>query len=480
MSRKALFNCTLLLTTVVFAGSVNGSAPTDPMAAQQQPLRLMHVGEALDRAGSLREIRVLVADTGIDLDHPDLQGRLFTLRQPVRAPDAGTFGGNPPLVPAGSHGWDMIGQANGCQPGAEQPDANPNDPAGCSGHGTLVAGLLGAARNNGVGGAGVAPNARFIGMRTCWDGDQCYDHITPPAVQWGIQRGARIVTFSWLSGRNPAMARVIRRHPKTLFVTIPSGNGGPYNADGDRPFPCSVDSANVLCVSTSSPQGGLACGAFGKRFTDLAVPTQNNITTQVGGGFVGTGCATSFASPTAAGVAAILFGMRPGVQASTVRKAMIRGTVRRSAWRNRSVSGGTLDAVRAVIAMKRLLSGGGGGASCAGAQPTKTGTAGPDVIRGTGGRDVIVARGGRDVVRGGNGRDLICGGAGNDVIFAGAGNDRVFGEGGNDRLVGEEADDLLDGGQGSDRLNGSAGFDTCRGGPARDSSINCQRNSQIP
>ena len=478
MPKKALVCCTLLLTIAMFAGSVNGASPTDPMAAQQQPLRLMHLGAALDRAGSLRQVRVLVADTGIDLDHPDLQSRIFTIRQPVRAPDAGTFGGNPPQVPAGSHGWDMIGQANGCHPGEERPDADPNDPVGCSGHGTLVAGVLGAAHNNGTGGAGLAPNARFIGMRTCWDGDQCYDHITPPAVQWGIQRGARIVSFSWLSGPNPALARVIRRNPKTLFVTIPSGNGGPSNADGDRPFPCSVDSANVVCVSTSSPTGGLACGAYGRRVVDLAVPTQNSITTQVGGGYAPTGCATSFASPTAAGVAAILFGMHPGARASTVRKALIRGTVRRSAWRNRSVSGGTLDALRAVNAMKRLM--GGGGNSCAGAQATRTGTAGRDVIRGSGGRDVIVARGGRDRIHGGGGRDVVCGGPGDDEIFAGAGNDRAFGGGGDDRLVGEEDNDLLDGGQGSDRLNGSAGFDTCRGGPARDSSINCQRTSQIP
>ncbi len=474
----------VLASLAAAVSPAGGADPTDPLAAQQQPLKLMHVGQALGKAGKLAQVKVLVADTGLDLDNPEFSQRIYRLGQAVKAP-VSLGGGAAGTVPKGNAGWDMIGQTNGCAPGDYAPDADPSDPAGCSSHGTLVAGILGAQWNNGVGGAGVAPNARFIPMRTCWDGDQCYDDITPPAVEWAIKRGAKVVSFSWLSGKNPPMAAVMKRHPGTLFVTIPSGNGGPYNSDSDQPYPCSVDSGNVLCVSTSSPGGGLDCGAYGPKFTDLAVPTQNNITVQNGGGSTPTGCATSFASPTAAGVATILFGMYPNASGAQVKRAIMQGTTASPAWRRKSVSGGIIDALGAVRAMKRMHGGGGGGGgggskTCLGKRATKLGSNGNDVLRGTNRADVIVGRGGNDTIRGLGGNDLICGGDGADQIHAGTGRDRAYGDGGNDQLVGEEDGDTLDGGAGADRLNGSAGYDVCRGGAGTDSSVNCQRNEEIP
>ena len=79
---------------------------------------------------------VLVADTGLDLQHPDIATRLFSLPAAVPAPDADGVG-NLPAVAAGKPGWDLIGTL---APGALAPDADPDDPPGGSGHGTAVAG----------------------------------------------------------------------------------------------------------------------------------------------------------------------------------------------------------------------------------------------------------------------------------------------------------------------------------------------------
>jgi len=325
-----------------------GAAPTDPQAAGQQPLQIMRVPEALDLAGPLADVPVATPDTGLDLDHPDIAPRLFALAQAVPAPDAGTFGGSPPTVAPGAPGWDMIGTLD---PPAESPDADPTDPAGRSGHGTAVAGVLGAAWNNGQGGAGIAPNARLMAMRTCWDGDQCYDHIQPPAFDWAADRGARVVSLSWLSGQNAGEVESIARNSNTLFVTIPSGNGGAFDADPTNPFPCSANLANVICVSTSAPDDGLDCGAFGPTTVDVAAPTQNSVTAQNGGGFQPTGCATSYAAPTVAGVAAILFGMRPQATAAEVKQAIVSSVRPAPAWQGRSTSGGIVDAAAAVRAL---------------------------------------------------------------------------------------------------------------------------------
>jgi hypothetical protein len=323
-------------TSAVAAGFAQGAAPTDPQAASQQPLQIMRVGEALDHAATPPvDIPVLVADTGLDLDHPDLASRIIS------------------PIPAGS---DFIG--NACQPpaGDPTPDNDPNHGI-CSDHGTLVAGLLGAAWNNGVGGAGIAPNAKFIPFRTCWDDDQCYEYIQADAMNRAIdQFGARVVSMSWLSGSpiENDFKKTITSHPNTLFVAIPSGNGGAQNAEGDsdQRMPCGLDAPNILCVSTSSPSDGLDCGEFGKTLVDVAVPTQNSVTTSNGGGFTSTGCATSFAAPTAAGVATILFGINPQASGSDVRQAIIDGARAVPDWSGRSVSGGIIDAAGAVDALQ--------------------------------------------------------------------------------------------------------------------------------
>lgn len=327
--------------------SALAAAPTDPQAGSQQPLQLMHVGQALDLiARPLADVPVLVADTGLDLDHPDIAPRLYALPAAVPAPNPDQVA-DPGTVAAGRPGWDLIGNDN--HHGRLKPDDDPNVPAGSSDHGTLVAGLLGGAWNNGQGGAGVAPNARFVALRTCWDNDECFQYVQAAAIDWAADRGARVASFSWLSGPlEESLRTAILSHPDMLFVTIPSGNGGPENADDQDPQPCGLDAPNVLCVSTSAPDDGLDCGAYGPRSVDVAVPTQNSITTTNGGGFGPTGCATSFAAPTAAGLATILFGIDPGARPADVRAAIVDSARRVAAWQGKSVSGGVADAQAAV------------------------------------------------------------------------------------------------------------------------------------
>ncbi len=350
MTSRRLHLTGLLAACVAAAAlpaTAHAAAPTDPQAAAQQPLQLMHVGQALDQiARPLADVPVLVADTGLDLDHPDIASRLYSLPAPVAAPNPEDVA-DPGTVQAGRAGWDLIGNDN--HHGRLKPDDDPNVPDGSSDHGTLVAGLLGAAWNNGQGGAGVAPNARFVALRTCWDNDECFQYVQASAVGWAADRGARVASFSWLSGPlEDSLRTAILSHPNMLFVTIPSGNGGAYDADGEDPQPCGLDSPNVLCVSTSAPDDGLDCGAYGPRSVDVAVPTQGNITTANGGGFTPTGCATSFAAPTAAGLATILFGIDPTATPADVRAAIVDSARRVPAWQGKSVSGGVADAAAAV------------------------------------------------------------------------------------------------------------------------------------
>jgi Subtilase family len=354
--RAAIASVTLAasLALVGMLGQPAGAAPpTDPQAGAQQPLRIMKVGRAVGIAGELRNVRVFVPDTGLDLDHPDLRSTLFRLPRAVRAPNPDGVA-NPGTVPAGAPGWDVIGTN---APSALDPDPDPSDPPGGSGHGTLVSGLLGAAWDNGVGGAGVAPNARFVVLRTCWDGDQCYQYVQAAAFKWAADRRVRVVSMSWLVGRPEAgFVRAIRQADRTLFVAIPSGNEPGGNIDGDNTrAPCTIDLPNILCVTTSSPTDRRSCTAIGPRSVDVAVPVENSVTTVNGGGFTGTGCAASWAAPTAAGVAAILFGAEPGAGPIQVKRAIIDSAREVPAFRNKVRADGIVNAAAAVRLLQNRL-----------------------------------------------------------------------------------------------------------------------------
>jgi hypothetical protein len=136
-------------------------------------------------------------------------------------------------------------------------------------------------------------------------------------------------------------------------------------------------------VTTSSPSDDLDCGGYGASSVDVAVPTQNSITTSRGGGFGATVCATSYAAPTAAGLATILFGIDPTATAAAVRSAIVDSARKVPAFAGKSVSGGVADAVAAVdlFQSRRGIPGRTPGVS--GPPPTPTPPSGPGPVADT-------------------------------------------------------------------------------------------------
>ncbi len=343
----------VIAASLVLPAATAAGAPNDPLYGAQQPLALIHHSAALDAfARKPVDIPVFLPDTGVDIDHPDLVNRLFRLPANVPAPSPDGFSQG--TVLAGQPGWDLIGNDLNPPPGPVlTPDPDPNAPPGSAGTGTLVAGALGAQVGNGIGTAGVAPNARIIALRSCWEFDSCFQYIQAAAINWAADRGARVIAFHTLFGSTPSFEAgfraAIANHPNVLFIAIPSGNDGPLDADPLDEQPCNLDLPNVMCVTASSPTGGPDCGRVGPRVVDLAVPVRNNVVTADGGGTANVPqCFISYAPPIAAGVATVLFGLDPAASPAQVKAAMMDSATRVPAWAGKSVSGGVLDMAAAV------------------------------------------------------------------------------------------------------------------------------------
>jgi serine protease len=150
--RRGLVALVALLLSVPDLGIAAG----DPLRSQQWGWQIIHAQAAWKKARG-GGVRVAVVDTGIDLEHPDLVDRLLP-------------------------GRDFV-----------DTDSPPQDRHG---HGTLVAGIIGATADNSIGIAGVAPEVRLIPVRALGADGRGDAGAVADAIDWSVQAGAEVINLS--------------------------------------------------------------------------------------------------------------------------------------------------------------------------------------------------------------------------------------------------------------------------------------------
>jgi subtilisin family serine protease len=189
---------------------------------------------------------IAVVDTGVDLNHPDLKGNLWTGPGPI-------------------HGFDAV-----------DDDFDPDD---FQFHGTHVAGTAAAIENNSLGVAGVAPDAQIMAIRAL-DGDGSGTSADiGNGITWAVQNGADVVNLS-LGGPSGAddafMSTAIDlANAGDVVVVAAAGNDGNDN-DDDPTTPCTFPQPNLICVAAVTQTGALAgFSNFGSATVDVGAPGTN-------------------------------------------------------------------------------------------------------------------------------------------------------------------------------------------------------------
>jgi subtilisin family serine protease len=282
---------------------------------------------------------VAVIDSGVEGDHPDL------------APNGWRNAGESGLGRESNgldddlngriddwRGWDFIGA--------------DNNPADENGHGTHVAGTIGARRGNALGVAGVADGSRLMALRVLdAQGSGTVANVIQ-AYTYASQEGAEVVNLSLGSDTASRAERdAIAAFPEMLFVAA-AGNGG---ADGigddndlDPQFPCAYLLPNVVCVAASDNRDRLAgFSNYGKLSVHLAAPGVSIASTWPGGGY-GWASGTSMAAPHVAGAAALLWAADPGASVSDVKSALLGGVDAGQEFSARTVTGGRLNVLSSL------------------------------------------------------------------------------------------------------------------------------------
>ncbi|MCY2987972.1 MAG: S8 family serine peptidase, partial [Planctomycetota bacterium] len=220
---------------------------------------------------------------------------------------------------------------------SDEPFA-PNDPRDVLGHGTHVAGTIGAIGNNDRGVTGINWRSSLMALKFLDGSNQGLTSDAVLAVHYATMMRAehgenvRVLNASWgqSGGASAALRTAIESSGKAgiLFVAA-AGNGNilGQGIDIDRePFyPASYDLNNVITVAATGAKDDLArFSNFGSSSVDLAAPGIGILSTLPGGRF-GTANGTSMAAPHVTGVAALVWAEIPGATAAEVRQAILGG-----------------------------------------------------------------------------------------------------------------------------------------------------------
>jgi len=262
---------------------------------------------------------VAVTDTGIRYTHQDLAANIWTNEQ-------------------GHHGYD-----------AYDLDNDPMDP---DGHGTHVAGTIGAVGNNGLGITGVAWDVdlmalRFIGLY----GGATSDAIT--VINYARMNGADVISASWGgAGESRSLEDAIRAcHSAGIPFVAAAGNLN-MNNDSVPHFPSSFRVPNIVSVAATDANDSLASFSNHGRFSvDVTAPGDNiwscGIASDSDYRYLS---GTSMAAPHVAGALALAKVHFPGESCEDLINRMYRSVDKPSALRNRVSTSGRLNLHKLLVA----------------------------------------------------------------------------------------------------------------------------------
>ncbi len=286
------------------------TAHTDPYASFQHGAERLRAGSA-HRWATGKGVRVALVDTGVDIDHPDLAGRVVETR-------------------------------NFVQGGEEHFTRDA--------HGTGVAGVIAARADNDEGIYGIAPDAELVVAKACWqlaahdDSALCSSWTLARAIDYSIASGVRVLNLSLAGPEDPLLTRLLGAADEAgVVIAAAAGEGGAPR------FPASLDF--VIAVVASDEEGAVPDRVWESGVSALAAPGVEIITTAPGARYrfvSGSSLSTAHVS----GAAALLLERDPELSAAAVAD-LLASTARTEADPGAAPIGGV-----DVCAAIRRLSGG--------------------------------------------------------------------------------------------------------------------------
>ena len=300
--------------------------PHDPLVSQQWLIEKIQLEQAWDIERGSPNILLAIVDTGIDYNHEDLSDNIWLnpgedLNGDGIA-DSSDFNGldddNNGYIDD-LKGWDFTDAPH--FPDGGDYLSRDNDPMDEHGHGTSVAGIVGAVAGNQVGIAGIAHNCRIMTLRAGTSQGLLEEDDVASAIVYAVDNGARVINMSFGDvAASPLLHNVMQYAFNNNCVLVASAGN---SASDDIHYPSGYN--ETISVGATSSEDILASYSNYGATVDLTAPGVALYTTKLDnlyGEFGG----TSASAPVVSAVASLLISKQPDLTNEDVKNILISST----------------------------------------------------------------------------------------------------------------------------------------------------------
>ncbi|RME91419.1 MAG: tandem-95 repeat protein [Verrucomicrobia bacterium] len=259
-------------------GQLNGTADAD-----------IHALAAWNLTTGSRDVRIAIIDSGVDYFHPDLEANIWV--NPGEIPGNGLDDDRNGYIDD-VHGFDFV--------------SHDGDPMDDQGHGTHVAGIVGAVTDNDLGVAGICWQASIMALKAFDENGEAPVSDVVEAIEYAVANGARLINASWgTPDLSLALQDAIRAATEAGVLMISAAGNGRT----DEPFyPSALP--EVVSVAATDPKDARARFSNYGDQVDLAAPGYLIYSTLPNARYDFLS-GTSMAAPHVTGVAALVLSLHP-------------------------------------------------------------------------------------------------------------------------------------------------------------------------
>ncbi|ACB75796.1 peptidase S8 and S53 subtilisin kexin sedolisin [Opitutus terrae PB90-1] len=303
--------------------------PNDPSFGEQWSLRNtttpgadISATTAWDTLSSAANIKVAIIDSGLRQTHQDFAGNLWSNSR-------------------GTPGIDAT---------VSSSSSSYYTPTDNSGHGTHVAGIVGAVGNNGLGTTGVAWRAQLMGLKFIPDeeGGSISDEIE--CIDYAIANGAQVINASFGGETySSAVFDAMRQARDAGIIIVAAAGNDSSNNDSVSVYPAGYLLDNIVTVASTTRADVLADSSNYGGMVDLAAPGDSILSTSnANDSATKTLSGTSMAAPHVTGAVALLKARFPSDTYRQTINRLLRATTRLPALQGKVQTGGRLNLAQAL------------------------------------------------------------------------------------------------------------------------------------